>query len=90
MRRRERYEYGETVNADAPSAPETKRAGGADAGEWRERTKWVPSQNEMQAYLEREVEMAKMNLKRGLLGEQTLHSSRTVSLAQEALKEEKP
>jgi hypothetical protein len=72
------------VTSAEQAAPETRRA---PENEWHERANWLPSREEMEAYLAREVEMAKQNLGRGFPASVTLHSPRTVALAQQALKE---
>ncbi len=66
--------------------PATRRSRDED---WHERAKWTPSAEEFQGYLVREVEMAKVNIKRGNPANSTLHSSATIALAQEELDREK-
>ncbi len=55
--------------------------------ELRDRTKWTPSPEQFAAYLAREIEMAKANIvKHGPTS--TLHSSNTITRAQEELLKE--
>jgi hypothetical protein len=69
-----------------PELPMTRRSRDED---WHERAKWTPTAEGFQAYLAREVEMAKANIKRGNPASSTLHSSTTTTLAQEELDREK-
>jgi hypothetical protein len=55
--------------------------------EWYLRADWKPSAEEFQAYLVREVAMAKVNISRGD-SYTTLHSSTTIALAQGELDRE--
>jgi hypothetical protein len=50
---------------------------------WHERARWTPTAKEFQRYLEREVEMARANLARGNPANSTLHSSATLTRAEE-------
>ncbi len=51
------------------------------AGETRDKLGWYPTPEAFQAYLDREVEMASANLKKGFSADVTLHSYRTITLA---------
>lgn len=53
----------------------------------QEKTKWNPTPEEYQRYLAREVEMAKENIAKGCPADVVLHSSRTVTLVREEMKE---
>lgn len=73
------------MNVAHDSIPETRHSG---KEEWHERAKWTPTAEEFEAYLVREVEMAKVNLSRGNPANSTLHSATTIALAQEELSRE--
>jgi hypothetical protein len=65
---------------ELPVSPATRRSRDED---WHERARWTPSAEEFQRYLEREVEMARLNLERGNPPSSTLDSSATIMRAQE-------
>jgi hypothetical protein len=50
----------------------------------RDRLGWYPTQTEFRAYLDREVILARENIRRGFSKDVTLHSPRTIALALEA------
>jgi len=60
--------------------PATRRSRDED---WHERARWTPTAEEFQRYLDREVEMAKANIAKGNSANSTLHSSATITRAQE-------
>jgi hypothetical protein len=53
----------------------------------QEKTKWSPTAEEYQRYLAREVEMAKENIAKGCPVDVVLHSSRTVTIVRDEMKE---
>jgi hypothetical protein len=63
------------------AVPETVRSEEAPSrsSDWHERAHWNPSPEQFAAYLAREVEMAAVNMRRGVRGIDTLHSFMTVS-----------
>jgi hypothetical protein len=66
-----------------------KEQSGEKDPETRDRLGWYPTPAEFRAYLDRELELAKMNLARGIPKDATLHSPRTITFALEAQGEER-
>lgn len=78
----------DSSNAESPGAQRWPDAPRHGKEEWHERAKWMPTAKEFEAYLVREVEMAKVNISRGNPANSTLHSATTIALAQEELDRE--